>query len=62
MSIAAADVALFTNDLRCLPHLTRLGRLVRAKIAQNVTLAVVTKVGSELSLGVNRAFVIESAV
>ena len=44
VAVAAADVALFTNDLRCLPHVVRLGRLVRAKVAQNVTLAVVTKV------------------
>jgi cation transport ATPase len=45
VAIAAADVALFTNDLRCLPHVVRLGRLVRAKVAQNVALAVITKVG-----------------
>ena len=44
VAIAAADVALFTNDLRCLPHVVRLGRLVRTKVAQNVALAVLTKV------------------
>jgi len=44
VAIAAADVALFTNDLRCLPHVVRLGRLVRTKVAQNVALAVSTKV------------------
>ena len=44
VAIAAADIALFTNDLRCLLHVIRLGRLVRVKVAQNVALAVATKV------------------
>ena len=50
MAIAAADVALFTNDLRCLPHVVRLGRLVRAKVAQNVALAVSTKVRHHMGI------------
>lgn len=44
VAIAAADVALFTNDLGCLPHVVRLGRLVRRKILQNISLAIITKV------------------
>ena len=44
VAIAAADVALFTNDLGCLPHVVRLGRLTRRKIMQNIGLAVITKV------------------
>jgi cation transport ATPase len=40
----AADVALFTNDLRCLAPVMQLGRMARRKILQNVTLSVVTKV------------------
>ena len=44
VAIAAADVALFTNDLGCLSHVVRLGRLVRRKILQNISLAVITKV------------------
>lgn len=49
VAIAAADIALFTNDLGCLPHVVRLGRLTRRKIIQNISLAVVTKVRCALS-------------
>ena len=45
VAIAAADIALFTNDLGCLPHVVRLGRLTRRKVLENISLAVVTKVG-----------------
>ena len=44
VAIAAADVALFTNDLGCLAHVVRLGRLTRRKIIENISLSVVTKV------------------
>ena len=44
MAIDAADVALFTNDLRCLSHIILFGRNAKRKIMLNICLSVVTKV------------------
>ncbi|BDA49356.1 Cadmium/zinc-transporting ATPase HMA2 [Coccomyxa sp. Obi] len=44
IAVEAADVALFSNDLRCLLPIIRLGSTVRRKIFENITLSVVTKV------------------
>ena len=44
MALEAADVALFTNDLRCLAPIVQLARRARGKVLQNVVFAVVTKV------------------
>ena len=44
MAIEAADVALFTNDLRCLAALMALAHVARRKVLQNVAFSVVTKV------------------
>lgn len=44
MALEAADVALFTNDLRCLGPVLLLSRLARRKVLENVTFSVVTKV------------------
>ncbi|CAL8464237.1 g3772 [Coccomyxa elongata] len=44
IAVEAADVALFSNDLRCLLPIIRLGRTARRKIFENITLSVVTKV------------------
>lgn len=44
MAVEAADVALFTDDLRCIEPLLTLARLVRRKVLENVVFAVVIKV------------------
>ena len=46
MAVEAADVALFTDDLRCLEPLLTLARLVRRKVLENVIFAVALKVGA----------------
>ncbi|KAK9812049.1 hypothetical protein WJX73_001132 [Symbiochloris irregularis] len=43
MAVEAADVALFTDDLRCIEPLLTLARLVRRKVLENVAFAVVVK-------------------
>ncbi len=44
IAIDAADVALFTNDLKCLAPVIKLGRNAKRKILLNISLSVVTKV------------------
>ena len=44
IAIDAADVALFTNDLKCLAPVIKLGRNAQHKILLNVSMSVVTKV------------------
>ncbi|CAL8460942.1 g473 [Coccomyxa elongata] len=44
VAVEAADIALFTNDLRCLGPIVKLGQLARRKIFQNISLSVITKV------------------
>ena len=51
IAVEASDVALFTNDLRALAPIVRLARRARRKIAENITVAVVTKVRSPLPPG-----------
>jgi Cd2+/Zn2+-exporting ATPase len=43
VAMETADVALMDNDLRKLARAIRVGRTVKAKIVQNITLSVVTK-------------------
>ena len=43
MAIEAADVALFTNDLRCLAPILQLAHLARRKIIENVVFSIVIK-------------------
>ena len=47
MAIDAADVALFTNDLRCLSHIILFGRSAKRKILLNICISVVTKVSCQ---------------
>ena len=49
MAVEAADIALFTNDLRVLRHLLCLGRAARRTIIQNIGLALTTKARDMLS-------------
>jgi cation transport ATPase len=51
IAVEAADVALYSNDLRALAPLVRLARLARRKIAQNIAVAVATKARSLLLPG-----------
>ena len=44
IAIDASDVALFTNDLKCLAPVIKLGRNAKRKILLNIILSVVTKV------------------
>ncbi len=44
IAVEASDVALFSNDLRCLAPVISLGRLSRRKIIENISLSVATKV------------------
>ena len=55
MAIEAADVALFTNDLRCLAALMALAKVVRRKVLENVAFSVITKVRATYTplLGLN---------
>ena len=52
IAVEASDVALFTNDLRALLPVLALARTGRRKIAENITIAVVTKVGTSFVDGV----------
>lgn len=47
VAIDAADVALFTNDLRCLPHIILFGKNAKRKILLNICLSVLTKVSGQ---------------
>ncbi len=45
VAIEAGDVALFSSDLLLLPALVELSRRARAKVLENIMLAVASKVG-----------------
>ena len=53
MAIEAADIALFTNDLRCLDALMALAHIVQRKVLENVAFAVTTKVRNVPGRGSN---------
>jgi haloacid dehalogenase-like hydrolase len=62
VAIEAADVALFTNDLRCLAPVARLGRLARTKIAQNIAASVLTKARARVSIRLPASVLTEAPV